>query len=138
MERLTRSASDQLTLHLSKQTTDPELARLFRSFEAVAQHMGIAFSTTHEVVDIMKEHRVLPHERFALRRMMAGTLTSDPARWGSGVWLTYSCESLPDGLLLRLLVSAAPGAQHALRRRGAGEVHVRSDERGRGGRSDEA
>ena len=82
MERLTRSASDQLTLHLSKQTTDPELARLFRSFEAVAQHMGIAFSTTHEVVDIMKEHRVLPHERFALRRMMAGTLTSDPARWG--------------------------------------------------------
>lgn len=82
MERLTRSASDQLTLHLPKQTTDPELARLFRSFEAVAQHMGIAFSTTHEVVDIMKEHRVLPHERFALRRMMAGTLTSDPARWG--------------------------------------------------------
>ena len=82
VERLTRSASDQLTLHLSKQTTDPELARLFRSFEAVAQHMGIAFSTTHEVVDIMKEHRVLPHERFALRRMMAGTLTSDPARWG--------------------------------------------------------
>ena len=82
VERLTRSASDQLTLHLSKQTTDPELARLFRSFEAAAQHMGIAFSTTHEVVDIMKEHRVLPHERFALRRMMAGTLTSDPARWG--------------------------------------------------------
>ena len=31
--------------------------------------MGIDFATTHEAVDIVREHR-------ALRRMVAGTLTS--------------------------------------------------------------
>ncbi|KAK8825034.1 hypothetical protein WA556_006323 [Blastocystis sp. ATCC 50177/Nand II] len=70
------SASQRLTLHLSKQPSDPELLRLLAAFTAVAQHMGIDFATTHEAVDIVREHRALPHERFALRRMMAGTLTS--------------------------------------------------------------
>ena len=29
-----------------------------------------------ETVDIMKQYRVYPHERFALRRLVAGTITS--------------------------------------------------------------
>ena len=29
-----------------------------------------------ESVDIMKQYRVYPHERFALRRLPAGTVTS--------------------------------------------------------------
>lgn len=70
------SSSQQLSLRLSKQPSDPELLRLLDSFAAVAKHMGIDFSTSHEAVDIVKEHRALPHERFALRRMAAGTLTS--------------------------------------------------------------
>lgn len=45
--------------------------------------MGIDFATTHEAVDIVREHRALPHERFALRRMVAGTLTSK-VRCGCG------------------------------------------------------
>ena len=53
------------------------------AFTAVAQHMGIDFATTHEAVDIVREHRALPHERFALRRMVAGTLTSK-VRCGCG------------------------------------------------------
>ena len=73
---VTPSASQRLTLHLSKQPSDPELLRLLAAFTAVAQHMDIDFATTHEAVDIVREHRALPHERFALRRMVAGTLTS--------------------------------------------------------------
>ena len=29
----------------------------------------------------MEEHRAFPHERFALRRLVAGTLTSQSNRW---------------------------------------------------------
>jgi hypothetical protein len=35
------------------------------------------FQIVSETVDIVSEHRIFPHERFALRRMVAGTLTSN-------------------------------------------------------------
>ena len=38
-----------------------------------------------ESVDIMKQYRVYPHERFALRRLVAGTLSASSSSSGFSV-----------------------------------------------------
>ena len=40
-----------------------------------------------ESVDIMKQYRVYPHERFALRRLVSGTITS-AVESRLGVWVS--------------------------------------------------
>ena len=65
-----------MTLRVSRHAADDDLQRLYRAFETVAAQMGVSLQMEKETVNIMEEHRLFPHERFALRRLVAGTLTS--------------------------------------------------------------
>ena len=70
------SSSPDLVLRVSRQANNDDLRRLYSAFEAVAKEMKVDLEVIPETVNIMEEHRTYPHERFALRRLTAGTLTS--------------------------------------------------------------
>ncbi|KAK8796615.1 hypothetical protein WA588_000744 [Blastocystis sp. NMH] len=70
------ASSSDLTLRVSRHAANDELQHLYASFEAVAKEMNVHLEVVTETVNIMEEHRSYPHERFALRRLTAGTLSS--------------------------------------------------------------
>ena len=69
------SSSDRLRLRVARHAARADLQGLADAFEAVASQMGVSLAVESRSVNIVDDHRALPHERFALRRIPAATLT---------------------------------------------------------------
>ena len=70
------SSSDRLRLRVARHAARADLQGLADAFEAVASQMGVSLAVESRSVNIVDDHRALPHERFALRRIPAATLTA--------------------------------------------------------------
>ena len=74
---------------MAKHAARADLQGLYDAFEAVSSQLGVSLTMESRTVNIMDEHRTLPHERFALRRLAAATLTAAPIGRNSLVFLEF-------------------------------------------------
>lgn len=113
---------------MAKHAARADLQGLYDAFEAVSSQLGVSLTIESRTVNIMDEHRTLPHERFALRRLAAATLTATPiGRNSLDFW-----NSRKLALFGWLVVFGAAERNAALsaypaRRGGAGALHVPRD-----------
>ena len=85
---LCSSLHQELTLQISRPAKTEELSRLYSTIESVAKQLEIPLTVfplslprgldqiEYQSVNLQNEHRTFMHERFALRRIPSGTLTS--------------------------------------------------------------
>ena len=73
---LCSSLHQELTLQISRPAKTEELSRLYSTIESVAKQLEIPLTIEYQSVNLQNEHRTFMHERFALRRIPSGTMTS--------------------------------------------------------------
>ena len=118
-------SSDRLVLRIAKHAARADLQGLYDAFADVAEQMGVSLMIESRTVNIMDEHRMLPHERFALRRLAAATLTSAPIGTNLHRFATSRKFALSRWLgFFRAVERNAALSAHPARRRGSGSLHV--------------
>ncbi|KAK8803703.1 hypothetical protein WA158_001397 [Blastocystis sp. Blastoise] len=67
---------DSLHLHINKFPKEEDLQRLLSTFEVVGKQMNMPVTVDVKNVNLEHSHRTYMHERFAMRRIPSGTITS--------------------------------------------------------------